>query len=73
MLHVDGPYANFAGRDASRGLAYQSFDVSTLTDVDKRIDDLNDLNDEQKWVNYIKPIICKSNTNAYRHNLTEWT
>ena len=48
MLHVDGPYANFAGRDASRGLAYQSFDVSTLTDVDKRIDDLNDLNDEQK-------------------------
>ena len=24
---VDGPYGNFAGRDASRGMAKQSFDL----------------------------------------------
>ncbi|KAJ1964622.1 Dihydrodipicolinate synthase [Dipsacomyces acuminosporus] len=38
-----GPYANFAGRDASRGLALGSFDKSTLTDLDAPLDDLKDL------------------------------
>lgn len=28
---IEGPYGNFAGRDASRGMAKQSFDLSKLT------------------------------------------
>ncbi|OAX36159.1 cytochrome b5 [Rhizopogon vinicolor AM-OR11-026] len=30
----DGMYGNFAGRDASRGMAKQSFDMDTLTPID---------------------------------------
>ncbi|OAL49523.1 cytochrome b5 [Pyrenochaeta sp. DS3sAY3a] len=44
-----GPYANFAGRDASRGLACGSFDEDMLTkDLDGPLDTLEDLNGEQK-------------------------
>ncbi|PSN66823.1 DNA damage response protein [Corynespora cassiicola Philippines] len=43
-----GPYANFAGRDASRGLACGSFDEDMLTkDLDGPLDTLSDLDDEQ--------------------------
>lgn len=43
-----GPYANFAGRDASRGLAFGSFDEDMLTkDLDGPLDTLEDLNEEQ--------------------------
>jgi membrane-associated progesterone receptor component len=43
-----GPYANFAGRDASRGLAFGSFDEDMLTkDLDGPLDTLEDLNNEQ--------------------------
>ncbi|KAI5290591.1 hypothetical protein KEM54_001089 [Ascosphaera aggregata] len=43
-----GPYANFAGRDASRGLACQSFDEEMLTkDLKGPLDDLKDLTREQ--------------------------
>lgn len=43
-----GPYANFAGRDASRGLACGSFDEEMLTkDLDGPLDDLKDLDGEQ--------------------------
>ncbi|KAF2748063.1 cytochrome b5 [Sporormia fimetaria CBS 119925] len=43
-----GPYANFAGRDASRGLACGSFDENMLTsDLDGPLDTLSDLNQEQ--------------------------
>lgn len=38
-----GPYGNFAGRDASRGMAKQSFDLEMLTPLDKPIDKLQDL------------------------------
>lgn len=39
-----GPYANFAGRDASRGLALGSFDEVVLTkDLDGPLDRLDDL------------------------------
>ncbi|KAK6458980.1 cytochrome b5-like heme/steroid binding domain-containing protein [Scheffersomyces xylosifermentans] len=38
-----GPYANFAGRDASRGLALNSFDIACLTPITEPIDDLADL------------------------------
>jgi membrane-associated progesterone receptor component len=39
-----GPYANFAGRDASRGLACGSFDEDMLTkDLDGPLDDLKGL------------------------------
>ncbi|KAI5293767.1 hypothetical protein KEM52_005248 [Ascosphaera acerosa] len=44
-----GPYANFAGRDASRGLACQSFDPEMLTeDLAGPLDDLKDLTAEQR-------------------------
>lgn len=43
-----GPYANFAGRDASRGLAKNSFEEDMLTDPSKPLDLLEDLNDEEK-------------------------
>ncbi|KAL9107525.1 MAG: hypothetical protein Q9227_007627 [Pyrenula ochraceoflavens] len=43
-----GPYENFAGRDATRGLACQSFDEEMLTkDLDGPLDDCKDLNEEQ--------------------------
>ncbi|BEI81208.1 hypothetical protein CcaverHIS002_0203680 [Cutaneotrichosporon cavernicola] len=39
----EGMYGNFAGRDASRGMAKQSFDEDMLTDLDKPLDNLKDL------------------------------
>ncbi|KAK2072366.1 hypothetical protein P8C59_006724 [Phyllachora maydis] len=43
-----GPYENFAGRDASRGLACHRFDEGVLTeDLDGPLDDLADLGDEE--------------------------
>ncbi|GEQ68383.1 hypothetical protein JCM33374_g2051 [Metschnikowia sp. JCM 33374] len=42
-----GPYENFAGRDASRGLALNSFDASVLTALDKPLDKLEDLTPEE--------------------------
>lgn len=42
-----GPYANFAGRDASRGLALNSFDPSCLTPVTEPLDDLLGLSKEE--------------------------
>lgn len=44
-----GPYSNFAGRDASRGLAHGSFDEDMLTkDLDGPLDPLDDLDNEQR-------------------------
>ncbi|KAI8640948.1 hypothetical protein BD408DRAFT_452419 [Parasitella parasitica] len=40
---LGGPYANFAGHDASRGLAKNSFDADMLTDPKDPIDKLEDL------------------------------
>jgi len=43
-----GPYENFAGRDASRGLAHGSFDEEMLTkDLDGPLDALADLDKDQ--------------------------
>ncbi|KAJ8061225.1 hypothetical protein OCU04_010297 [Sclerotinia nivalis] len=43
-----GPYENFAGRDASRGLAKGSFDADMLTeDLQAELDDLKDLDGEE--------------------------
>jgi membrane-associated progesterone receptor component len=43
-----GPYANFAGRDASRGLACGSFDEEMLTeDLNGPLDRLEDLGAEE--------------------------
>ncbi|KAI4254146.1 MAG: hypothetical protein LQ352_003253 [Teloschistes flavicans] len=43
-----GPYENFAGRDASRGLACGSFDEDMLTkDLDGPLDDLKGLGEEE--------------------------
>lgn len=42
-----GPYSNFAGHDASRGLALNSFDLDTVRDWDRPIDDLKDLKPDQ--------------------------
>ncbi|KAI9831592.1 MAG: hypothetical protein M1819_004824 [Sarea resinae] len=44
----NGPYANFAGRDASRGLACGSFDEDMLTeDLNGPLDTLEGLNEEE--------------------------
>ncbi|KAI8368427.1 hypothetical protein EDC96DRAFT_574280 [Choanephora cucurbitarum] len=43
----EGPYANFAGRDASRGLAKNSFDEDMLVDPKGPIDRLEDLSAEE--------------------------
>lgn len=43
-----GMYENFAGRDASRGLAKHSFEVEHLTPLDQPIDDLKDLTEEER-------------------------
>ncbi|KAJ2785228.1 Dihydrodipicolinate synthase [Coemansia javaensis] len=43
-----GPYANFAGRDASRGLALSSFDKDVVTSPDEPIDDLGDLDKSEQ-------------------------
>ncbi|KAJ2452419.1 Dihydrodipicolinate synthase [Coemansia sp. RSA 2336] len=53
----EGPYCNFAGRDASRGLAMSTFDSSILSDLDAPVDKLDDLNDTEKasleeWVEF---------------------
>ncbi|GAA6005694.1 hypothetical protein JCM11491_003728 [Sporobolomyces phaffii] len=45
-----GPYEIFAGRDASRGLAKQSFDEAMLTPLDRPIDALDDLT-KSEWDN----------------------
>ena len=43
-----GPYENFAGRDASRGLACGSFDEDMLTkDLHGPLDDLKGLGDDE--------------------------
>lgn len=43
-----GPYENFAGRDASRGLACGSFDEDVLTkDLDGPLDKLEDLGPDE--------------------------
>ena len=42
-----GPYENFAGRDATRGLACQSFDDEMLTkDLEGPLDDCGDLDND---------------------------
>lgn len=43
-----GPYTNFAGNDASRGLAKNSFESDVIRKLDEPIDDLADLTDAEK-------------------------
>lgn len=50
VVMAGGPYAIFAGRDASRGLAKQSFEADMLTPVDEPIDSLDDLTSSE-WDN----------------------
>ncbi|TCD70368.1 hypothetical protein EIP91_003720 [Steccherinum ochraceum] len=61
----NGMYANFAGRDASRGMAKQSFDTEMLTPVDQPLDKLEDLTQEEidnmkGWMEHFssKYIVC---------------
>ncbi|THH03897.1 hypothetical protein EW146_g10321 [Bondarzewia mesenterica] len=61
----DGMYGNFAGRDASRGMAKQSFDIEMLTDIDQPLDKLEDLTSDEienmkGWIDHFsnKYIIC---------------
>lgn len=42
-----GPYSNFAGHDASRGLALNSFELDVLKNWTEPIDKLNDLNESE--------------------------
>ncbi|KAG9007547.1 hypothetical protein FRB93_007583 [Tulasnella sp. JGI-2019a] len=60
-----GPYGNFAGRDASRGMAKQSFDTDMLTPVDQPLDTLADITKDERenmdsWVQHFsnKYIVC---------------
>ncbi|KZS95279.1 cytochrome b5 [Sistotremastrum niveocremeum HHB9708] len=61
----DGMYGNFAGRDASRGMAKQSFDSEMLTPIDQPLDKLTDLTSDEidnmnGWIEHFahKYIIC---------------
>ncbi|KAI0085219.1 cytochrome b5 [Irpex rosettiformis] len=61
----NGMYANFAGRDASRGMAKQSFDEEMLTPIDQPLDKLEDLKPDEienmnGWMDHFssKYIIC---------------
>ncbi|TDL16301.1 cytochrome b5 [Rickenella mellea] len=61
----DGMYGNFAGRDASRGMAKQSFDVEMLTPIDQALDKLADLTPSEienmnGWIDHFsaKYIVC---------------
>ncbi|KAI0804603.1 cytochrome b5 [Irpex lacteus] len=61
----NGMYANFAGRDASRGMAKQSFDEEMLTPIDQPLDKLEDLKPDEienmhGWMEHFssKYIIC---------------
>lgn len=54
-----GPYSNFAGHDASRGLALNSFEIENVRRWDEPIDDLNDLTELElkslgNWENMFK-------------------
>jgi len=60
-----GMYGNFAGRDASRGMAKQSFDADMLTPIDQPLDKLEDLMPDEienmkGWIDHFsnKYIIC---------------
>jgi len=61
----NGMYGNFAGRDASRGMAKQSFDLDMLTPIDQPLDKLTDLAPDEidnmkGWIDHFsnKYIIC---------------
>ncbi|EJD00357.1 cytochrome b5 [Fomitiporia mediterranea MF3/22] len=61
----EGPYGNFAGRDASRGMAKQSFDPEVLTPLDQPLDKLDDLTPSEienmnGWIEHFsnKYIVC---------------
>ncbi|PPQ68126.1 hypothetical protein CVT24_002952 [Panaeolus cyanescens] len=61
----NGMYGNFAGRDASRGMAKQSFDLDMLTPIDQPLDDLSDLRQDEidnmkGWIDHFsnKYIVC---------------
>ncbi|PAV14926.1 cytochrome b5 [Pyrrhoderma noxium] len=61
----DGPYGNFAGRDASRGMAKQSFDLDMLTPIDHPLDKLENLAPDEienmnGWIEHFsnKYIVC---------------
>ncbi|KDR72989.1 hypothetical protein GALMADRAFT_252370 [Galerina marginata CBS 339.88] len=61
----NGMYGNFAGRDASRGMAKQSFDLEMLTPIDQPLDNLGDLKQDEidnmkGWIDHFsnKYIIC---------------
>ncbi|CCA66353.1 related to membrane steroid binding protein [Serendipita indica DSM 11827] len=60
-----GAYGNFAGRDASRGMAKQSFDMEMLTPVDQPIDKLEDLDqteiDNMKGTPLLGQVRCTTN------------
>ncbi|KAJ1981502.1 Dihydrodipicolinate synthase [Dimargaris verticillata] len=43
-----GPYGNFAGRDASRGLAKGSFEADVIPAVDGPVDPLDDLDADER-------------------------
>lgn len=54
-----GPYSNFAGHDASRGLATNSFDLDTLKHWDEPMDTLQDLSEQEQaaldgWVSHFE-------------------
>ncbi|KAJ3992415.1 cytochrome b5-like heme/steroid binding domain-containing protein [Lentinula boryana] len=61
----NGMYGNFAGRDASKGMAKQSFDLDMLTPIDQPLDKLTDLQPDEidnmkGWVEHFsnKYIVC---------------
>ncbi|KZT20696.1 cytochrome b5 [Neolentinus lepideus HHB14362 ss-1] len=61
----NGMYGNFAGRDATRGMAKQSFDIEMLTPIDQPLDKCDDFTPEEienmkGWFDHFsnKYIVC---------------
>lgn len=73
-----GPYENFAGRDATRGLACQSFDEEMLTkDLDGPLDPCEDLTAEQRenlqgWIErFDEKVRATEHTHKHTHTHTQ--
>lgn len=76
LLSLGGPYASFAGHDASRGLAKNSFDDDMMVDPKGPIDKLEDLTSDEweslrEWVRHRITISTREAIDRYVYMIGE--